>query len=79
MNIQSQKNDLIQWLSDLEDPKTIDLLSSIKLSDINQKKVSISKEQKDAIDTGLKSIAKGKVKSHNQVRSETKSKFPNLF
>ncbi|WP_420577634.1 hypothetical protein [Ekhidna sp.] len=79
MDIQAQKNDLIQWLLELKDEKTIDLLSSIKLSGINEKKVSISKEQEEAIKDGLKSIETGKVKSHKEVQAETKSKYPNLF
>ncbi|WP_425390660.1 hypothetical protein [Ekhidna sp.] len=79
MDIQAQKDDLIKWLSDLKDPKTIDLLSSIKLSSVNEKKVAISKEQEEAIKEGLQSIKSGRTKSHKEAQKDTHTKYPNLF
>ena len=46
---------------------------------MNKSKTKISKEEKAAIDLGLKSVKAGNVKSHEEVIKETKAKFPQLI
>jgi len=78
MNIQSEKLDLIQWLVELDDLKTIKLISSLKFSDeANQE--PLSKELKAALDQSLQEIEEGKTISHAEVMRLTKQKFPQLF
>lgn len=78
MDIQSEKLDLIQWLVELDNLKTIKLISSLKLSDeANQK--SLSKELKTALEQSLQEIEEGKTITHDEVMRLTKQKLPHLF
>jgi predicted transcriptional regulator len=68
-NLQSIKLDLIQWLLTLEDKailtKIIDLRESAKQDWWD----SISKDEKDAIDRGIKEANAGKLMPHSQARN----------
>lgn len=77
MDIQTEKLNLIQWLSSLSDKRVITQLLSIQESSTGEP-VSISNEEKDGIDIGLKSISDGRSKSHEEVIRITKEKYSNL-
>lgn len=77
MDIQAEKLNLIEWLAGINDSQTIRQIKSLQQS--SQQAVELSETEKVAIDRGLKSIAEGKVHSHESVMASTKKKFPNLF
>jgi len=79
MNIQQLQNDklnIINWISQLQDYYIIEKIKSIMISsDI----CLLSNEQKMAIDEAIESIEiKGTI-PHNVVMEETKKRFPHLF
>jgi hypothetical protein len=79
MNIQQLQNDklnIINWISQLQDYYIIEKVKSImSSSDI----CLLSNEQKMAIDEAIESIEiKGTI-PHNVVMEETKKRFPHLF
>lgn len=78
MDIQSEKLDLIQWLAELDDLKTIKLISSLKLYD-EATQEPLSKELKAALDQSLQEVEEGKTVSYAEVMRLTKQKFPQLF
>lgn len=78
MDIQSEKLDLIRWVAGLDDLRMIKLVSSLKLSDEFGNK-PLSEDLKSALDESLEDIKKGRTLSHEEVKSKTKEKFPQLF
>lgn len=79
MNIEAEKLDLIQWLAQIDDSKIIKQFILLKKSSEETDTVSLSREEKDAIDKGLQSISEGRHRSHVEVKEESKRKYPNLF
>ncbi len=78
MDIQAEKISLIKWLTEVKDDRII--RQFISLQKTNQEKINpISLAQKSALDKGLKSIAEGKVHSHDSVINSAKNKYPELF
>ena len=79
MNIQQLQNDklnIINWISQLQDYYTIEKVKSImSSSDI----CLLSNEQKMAIDEAIQSIEIKGTTPHNVVMEETKKRFPHLF
>lgn len=70
MNIQTEKLDLIEWISKLNDTSVIDKLRQIK-ADYSQSKDwwdSLEKEEIDSINRGLRDFEEGKIHSHDAVR-----------
>jgi hypothetical protein len=68
INLSSRKLELIQWLSTIEDPKIID-----KIMDLIQKENkdwwnSISENEKNSIDSGIKDAETGKLNDHSKAR-----------
>ena len=79
MDIKEEKLELIQWLAGINDSRIIRQLKSLQKSNQEKVNVSLSSAEKSAIDQGLKSIAKGKVHTHESVMKSTKEKYPKLF
>ena len=77
MDIQAEKLSIIEWLAGVTDHKIIQQFRSLQKSNLNQS--DLTKSEKDVIDSGLKSIAEGKVHSHESVIKSTREKYPNLF
>jgi hypothetical protein len=79
MNIQQLQNDklnIINWISQLQDYYIIEKVKSImSSSDI----CLLSNEQKMAIDEAIESIEIKGTTPHNVVMEETKKRFPHLF
>jgi hypothetical protein len=68
INLSNRKIELIQWLSTIEDPSIID-----KIMDLIQKEnkdwwVSISENEKDSIEAGLKDADSGELNAHSKAR-----------
>lgn len=79
MDIQSEKLNLIRWLAGIEDIKLIHQLKVWQSSTEGNSTTTLTKEEKSAIDQGLKSIKQGRVKSDDQVKQSTQDKYPDLF
>ena len=79
MDVQEQKNDLILWLTKLEDPGVIEVLSSIRISEIDKKEIKTTSEERVVIDKGLRSLKESGTKPHHEVAKQTKNKYPHLF
>ena len=79
MNTQELQNDklnIIHWISELQDYSVIEKIKAIMSKN---KDVSLTSEQKNAIDKALVSIEENGTKTHDAVMEQTKKKFPNLF
>jgi hypothetical protein len=79
MDIQAEKLSLIQWLAGINDNRIIKQFKTLQKSNEEQVETSLTSSEKSAIDQGLKSIADGKVHTHESVMQSTKDKYPNLF
>lgn len=70
MNIQTEKLDLIEWISKLNDTLIIDKLRELK-DDYSKSKDwqdTLKKEEIDSINRGLKDFEEGKIHSHDTAR-----------
>ncbi len=70
MNIQTEKLDLIQWISNLNDASVINKLREIKNSYAQSKNwgAHLKEEELESINRGLKDLEEGRVHSHNMAR-----------
>lgn len=70
MNIQTEKLDLIEWISKLNDTLVIDKLRELK-DDYSKSKDwrdTLKKEEIDSINRGLKDFEEGRTHSHDTAR-----------
>lgn len=70
MNIQTEKLDLIEWISRLNDTKTSGKLRKIK-EDYSKSKDwwdTLKQEEIDSINRGLKDFEEGRIHSHETAR-----------
>jgi hypothetical protein len=70
MNIQTEKLNLIEWISRLNDMSVIDKLKEIK-DDYSKSKDwwdTLNKEEIESIKRGLKDFEEGKIHSHETAR-----------
>ena len=70
MNIQTEKLDLIEWISKLNDTTIIDKLRELK-DDYSKSKDwwdTLKKEEIDSINRGLKDFEEGRTHSHDTAR-----------
>jgi predicted transcriptional regulator len=70
MNIQTEKLDLIEWISKLNGTLIIDKLRELK-DDYSKSKDwqdTLKKEEIDSINRGLKDFEEGKIHSHDTAR-----------
>lgn len=72
MNIETRKINLAQLLFTVQQESTLDKIEALLKKEESS---LLSDEQKRAIDEGLESP----IISHEQVMSETKNRYPNLF
>lgn len=79
MDIQAEKLSLIEWLAGINDSRIIKQFKALQRSNQEQMENSLTSAEKSAIDKGLKSIAEGKVHTHESVMESTQKKYPNLF
>ena len=74
--LQNDKLNIIHWISELQDYSVVEKIKSIMST---AKDVSLTLEQRNAIDDAFVSIEKNGTKSHDAVMEQTKKKFPQLF
>lgn len=70
MNIQTEKLNLIEWISKLNDTRIIDKLKELK-DDYSKSKDwwdTLKKEELDSINKGLKDFEEGRTHSHDTAR-----------
>lgn len=79
MNIQTEKLDLIQWLTKVNDSRIIKQFMLLKRSNEEDVSVNLSPKEKAAIEKGLQAIEEGRYKSHEEVSEVTKKKYRHLF
>jgi len=74
MNIQYEKQNLIEWITSLEDEKEIEIIKDFKESYFSKKDWwnEISEEEKNSIDRGLKDAEEGRVISYEQFKNKYK-------
>lgn len=71
MNIQTEKLDLIEWISKLNDTSIIDKIIKIK-EDYSKSKdwwAALKKEEIESINRGLKDFEEGKIHSQDSAHS----------
>jgi predicted transcriptional regulator len=70
MDTTAQKLDIIRWVTELTDPSTLVLLSSIKARSTSRQDWwnTLSLEEQAAIDRGLNDVANGNLTSHSEVK-----------
>ena len=73
--LQDDKLNIINWISQLQDYTVVEKIKSIMSS---PDKFLLSKIQKKAIDEALESVENKGTISHNIVMEETKKRFPHL-
>lgn len=79
MNKQELLNDklnIIHWISELQDHFVIEKIKTLMSKD---KGITLTTEQKKAIDDAFVSIEKNGTQPHDSVMEQTKKKFPKLF
>lgn len=78
MTLESKKLDLINWLSSLEDEKTVDKLYALKGQYTDERYFKLSSNEKKSIQNALDELDSGKIYSHNEVKEAVKSKISQL-
>ena len=74
MDIQAEKNKLIDWIASLSDLSVINRLKSVREETSKDWWDDLSKEEKEGIEQGLKDVEGGRVYPHEQVMSEFKKR-----
>ena len=68
LNILNQKMELIQWLSTIEDSSIIDKIMDLRKKESKDWWNSISENEKESIEVGLKEAEAGKLNPHSKAR-----------
>lgn len=68
INLSSRKLELIQWLSTIEDPKIIDKIMDLIQQENKDWWNSISENENNSIDSGIKDSEAGKLNDHSKAR-----------
>ncbi len=79
MDIQSDKLELIKWLTEVDDVRIIKQFKILQQSNLDKMASELTTREKSAIDQGMKSIAEGNVHRHADVLKAAKKKYPTLF
>jgi len=68
LNIQNKKLELIQWLSTIEDSAIIEKIMDLRKRENKDWWNSISENEKNSIEQGLKDAESGKLNSHSNAK-----------
>lgn len=68
LNIQNKKLELIQWLSTVEDSNIIEKIMDLRKAENKDWWDSISQNEKESIESGLKDAEAGKLNPHSEAR-----------
>ncbi|MDQ3022603.1 MAG: hypothetical protein M3R36_18870 [Bacteroidota bacterium] len=73
MNLQSEKQSLIEWISKLEDESIIEDIKMFRENSTNSNDwEELTDEQKKSIERGLKDVEEGNVVPYSQVKEKVK-------
>lgn len=77
MDIQTEKQNLMEWISKLEDESIIEDIKSLKENSTNRKDWwdDLSEAEKKGIEEGLRDIEEGRTYTYEQVKDEVKKWF----
>jgi len=78
MNIQSEKLELINWLTGLNDQNTIEKIKALRNEKVRRPK-KLSKEERAEIEEGKKDIKAGRYFTHEEVMEDIENRFANLL
>lgn len=79
MITEDKKKELIDWISSLENQSMLEHLMELKNSNETEKIYFVSEEEREGIERGLDDLKEGRVKAHENVKKELKSKYPRFF
>jgi len=68
LNLERTKIELIQWLSTLDDAKTIGKVLKLRESERSDWAKSISEEERNSIKRGIEDADNGNLKNHSEAR-----------
>jgi len=68
LNIQNKKLELIQWLSTIEDSTIIEKIMDLRKKESKDWWNSISENEKESLEQGLKEADSGKLNPHSNAR-----------
>jgi hypothetical protein len=68
LNIQNKKLELIQWLSTIEDSAIIEKIMDLRKRENKDWWNSISENEKNSVEQGLKDAESGKLNSHSNAK-----------
>lgn len=68
LDILNKKLELIQWLSTIEDSSIIEKINDLRKKESSDWWNTISENEKNSIELGLKEAASGKLNSHTTAR-----------
>jgi hypothetical protein len=74
MNLETRKINLINWISTLQDDKTLQKIEKLQKERTDWWD-TMNNEDKKAINEGLAQLDKGEYYTHDQVRSKIKDRF----
>lgn len=77
-NLELRKQNLISWIIQLNDERMLNILESFKKTKSTDNVFELTDNMKQAVDKAIDSLDAGKGKTHEQVMSKAKIKFPNL-
>ena len=77
MDLQTERQSLIDWISQLEDESIIEDIKSLKENSTNWKDWGddLSEAEKKGIEEGLRDIEEGRTYTYEQVKDEVKKWF----
>lgn len=70
------KDHIIELIGNIEDQRFLESMSAMLEAYVG--KTALSPEEKAAIEEGLKDMEEGRTVSHEQLKKETASRYPNL-
>jgi predicted transcriptional regulator len=79
MDVQAAKLRFIEQYLKVDDESIIEKLYNTLREELSNKRISLSNEEKAAIDRGLDDVKNGRVLSGDQVKDRLRKKYPNLI
>lgn len=79
MITEDNKKELIDWITNLENQTMLEHLMELKNTGETEKIYYVSEAEREGIERGLEDLKEGRIKSHDEVKKELKSKYPPFF
>ncbi len=75
-----EKQDLIDWIKNLENQSLLQHILELKEAhESNETIFQVSETEREGINRGLDDWENGRIKTHKEMKDELKLKFPHLF